>query len=563
MASPPLLIFGIDSATLTLVAPWIEQGELPTLGRLARTGAVGRLWSVPNMITPPAWTTFATGCNPGKHGIFYFTERVGGSYEERFIKGAARTMPPFWMLLSEAGVRTTVLNVPMTYPADPVAGLMVSGMDAPGVEASGFTHPPELGNELLARFGELVGPGSLSGAIGHLMLAGRYDAALEVLERRVELRTALARYLLERTPVDVFALVHTEVDGVQHYFWRFIDPRVPGYSARAALRYGNAILRLYRKVDRSLHELMQAMGEPRVIVMSDHGAGASPGPEDGVPWIRLVLEEMGLAVPRVERNGLARAGRRTVAAAYRALNPRLPGPLRRTLRRAFPGARRVAKRSVKYQYDWSRTRAFCLGAAGDVWLNVRGRDPDGVVEAGAEYERLRTFIRDTFLTLRDAVTGERVVEGVFYREEVYHGPFVERAPDLIIRFSDTVVRGVIVRGKTLRLPRRQASRPKEVKSGSHRPDGLVIFSGAGVASGAVLNDAHLEDIAPTILYWMDQPVPTYMDGRVLSEAFTPEHRATLPLRAVERYVHSVPREAGYSPEETAVVLERLRGLGYV
>lgn len=563
MARSPLLIFGIDSATLTLAAPWIEQGELPTLGRLARAGAVGRLWSVPNMITPPAWTSFATGCNPGKHGIFYFTERVSGSYEERFIKGAARAMPPFWMLLSEAGVRTTVLNVPMTYPADPVAGLMVSGMDAPGVEATGFTHPPELGSELLARFGELLGRGSLSGAIGHLMLAGRLDAALEVLERRVEMRTALAQYLLERVPVDVFALVHTEVDGVQHYFWRFLDPRVPGYSARAAMRHGNAILRLYQKVDRSLDELMQAMGQPRVIVTSDHGAGASPGPEDGVPWIRLVLEEVGLAVPRAERGRLARAGRGVISAAYRALNPRLPAPLRHTLRRTFPGAGRAAKRSVKYGYDWPRTRAFCLGAAGDVWLNVRGRDPDGVVEAGEEYDRLRAFIRETFLTLRDADTGERVVEGVFLREEVYHGPFIDRAPDVIIRFADTVVHGIVVGGKTLRLPDRRASRPKEVKSGSHRPDGLVILTGTGIMPRAALKDAQLVDIAPTVLYWMGQPVPTYMDGRVLSEAFTPEYRAATPLRSVDRDVAVAARDAGYSQEEAAVVLERLRGLGYV
>src|SRR3989304_3642143 len=117
------------------------------LGRLMQSGASGRLHSVPNMVTPAAWTSFSTGCNPGKHGIYYFTERVPGTYAERFIKGATRGLPPFWTLMSQDGATSAVVNVPMTYPADPVRGVMVSGMDAPSMDAPGFTHPPELVGE--------------------------------------------------------------------------------------------------------------------------------------------------------------------------------------------------------------------------------------------------------------------------------------------------------------------------------------------------------------------------------------------------------------------------------
>jgi predicted AlkP superfamily phosphohydrolase/phosphomutase len=223
----------------------------------------------------------------------------------------------------------------------------------------------------------------------------------------------------------------------------------------------------------------------------------------------------------------------------------------------------VAKHSVAYQYDWPRTRAFCLGAAGDVWLNVRGRDPEGVVEPGAEYEEVRERIRDTFLALRDARSGAPVVEGVHFREEVYQGPFLDRAPDLTIRFADVVIETLALNGKTLRLPRRAAATPKEVKTGGHRPDGLAILAGDGIRAGATLAEARLVDLAPTILYWLGQPVPTYMDGRILSEAFTPEHLAAQPPQQVDREAVVGAREAGYSAEEAAVVLERLRGLGYV
>lgn len=564
MTDQRLLLFGIDAATLDLIRPWIERGDLPTLAGLAQGGAVGRLRSVPNMITPAAWTSFATGCNPGKHGVFYFTERIPGSYDERFIKGAARALPPFWMLLSKAGVRATVLNVPMTYPADAVQGVMVAGMDAPSVNAPGFTHPPELADELLQRFGDLLGPGSLSGAIGHLMLSGNLDAALELLERRVERRTSLARFLMERYPAELFVLVHTEVDGVQHYFWKYLDPRLPGFSAEGARRYGTSILRLYQKVDRSLDILLQVFGPAKVMVISDHGAGPSPGPEDGVPWIRLVLEDLGLSVRRSERNALRRTAARATAAAYRAVNPRLPGPLRGLIRRSLPSVAQMAKGSVRYRYDWPRTRAFCLGAAGDVWLNVRGRDPEGVVEPGAEFEQVRNAIRDAFMSLRDTKTGEPVVESVQFREEAYQGPFLERAPDLIIRFRDTVVTALVRNGKSLRLPRRTAATPKEVKSGSHRPDGLIMVAGPGVVRGTELTGAHLMDVAPTILHWMGQPVPSHMDGRVLTEAFAPDYLAARPVERLSIAMETRSGEdTGYSAEDAAVVMERLRGLGYI
>jgi predicted AlkP superfamily phosphohydrolase/phosphomutase len=555
-----LLLFGIDAATLDLAGPWAERGDLPVLGRLLRDGAGGRLRSVPNMITPAAWPSLATGCNPGKHGIFYFTERVPGSYGERFVNGSARALPAFWTLLEPAGVSCAVINAPMTYPAEPLRGAVVAGMDAPSARVPGFTHPPDLAAALVERFGEMAEPGGLTGKIGHLFLAGRIEESLEILERRVAARTEMARFVLDRHPADAVFLVHMEVDAVQHYFWRFIDPRARGYSERDALRYGDGILRVYQAVDRSLDALIEAFKPSAVLVASDHGAGASPGPEDGVPWIRLVLETMGWsAQARADR-----AGRRALARLYRAVNPRLPRGVRQALKRWLPGVSDTAKASVKYRHDWARTKAFCMGASGEVWLNVRGRDPDGVVEPGDEYDRLRREIRATFLALREGSTGEPVVETVDFRDEVYQGPFVERAPDLFVRFRDVVIGTLALNGSVLRLPRPGAAVPKEVKTGSHRPDGLIVMAGPGVAPGARLEGARLIDVAPTLLYWLDQPVPAHMDGAVLAGAFAPEWLAAHPARQV-----AVPTDgaraaqAAYSEDEEALVMERLRDLGYV
>ena len=564
MTRQRLLMFGIDAATLDLVRPWVARGELPALGRLIEGGVVGPLRSVPNMITPAAWTSFATGCNPAKHGIFYFTERIPGTYDERFIKGASRAIPPFWMLLSRSGVTCTVVNVPMTFPADPVSGVMVSGMDAPGVDTPGYTHPPGLAADLKRRFTNRLGSDSGPGGIGHLMLAGSLDAALDALTEKVRARTDLARYLIEQYPSDLFALVHTEVDDVQHYFWAYMDPRVPGPTRAQRMRYADSILRLYREVDRSLEALQDAFGPSLVLVLSDHGAGASPGVEDGLPWIHLVLEELGLSAHQTDRGLLHRTSRRTAVALYRSLNPRLPHPVRRLLRRWTPTALNTVKATMQYHLDWARTRAFCRGAAGDLWINVRGREPEGIVEPGAEYDRIRALIREEFLALREASSGEPIVEVVQYREEVYEGPFVDRAPDLLIRFRDLVLSGVVMRGKVLRLPRQAAARPKDVKSGSHRPEGLLIMGGPGVRGRVDLAGAALVDIAPTTLFVMGHPVPSYMDGRILTEAFTPE---CLAASRVEEMTLTPdgggPREMDYTDEESAVLTERLRGLGYI
>lgn len=561
---PRVLIFGIDAATPDLVQKWTARGDLPTLARLIRHGVFGTLQSVPNMMTPAAWSSFATGCNPAKHGILYFTERVPGSYAERFIKGAARVLPSFWSMLSERGFRSNVINVPMTFPADPVNGVMISGLDAPSLDTPGAIHPSELGGELRLRYRSLFAPRVFSGGIGHLVLAGRFEDALTLLEQQVHSRTALVCELLERYPADACILVHTEVDSVQHYFWKFIDPRMPGHSTRLAQRYGDSILRIYQAVDRSLEMLCHAYHPTQVLVLSDHGAGASPGGSDGVPWIRRVLEELGLCVPALESNRILAAMTRTRHAFYRAMNPRLPPPVRRLARRWMPGALDAVKAGMKYRPDWSRTMAFCSGAAGDVWINLKGRDPEGIVEPGEEYERLRQHIRDAFLALRETASGEPVVEAVHFREDVYSGPYVDRAPDLIIRLRDVVIRGLMLHGREVRPPAQAFASPKEIKSGSHRPEGIVVLQGEGVATGQTVTGAHLVDVAPTILYWMGQPVPTYIDGRVLTQAFLPHYLGTHPVEYDGvRLKETATKEASYTAEEEAVLTERLRRLGYV
>ena len=568
MSRPRLLIVGIDGATWKLMRPWIEDGSLPTLADLVRRGSSGQLLSVPNMHSPAAWTSFMTGTNPGKHGIFFFSERAPGSYQLRPINGGRREGKTMWRLLSDGGFRVGVLNVPMTYPAESLGeGFMIAGMDAPRATSARFTHPETLAVEIEqhVRRGVLQ-TGLISGAIGTDIVRGRYAQAGKTLVERVNLRTAVCDYLLRTRPTDVFAVVYTETDGAQHFFWRFVDPSHPDYRPGEAVRYGAVIRDAYRAIDRGVAGMMARHKPDAVLIVSDHGFGPAFGPQGSMQFLQLLLEALGFMVPLHEgltenaaparRSGLHRRILRQILSAAPWVLPQNM----RTLLRRVPGVRAV-RRSAGYRLDWARSRAFCAGCPGEVFVNLRGREPEGCVEPGVEYERVREEIIAALGRCRDA-DGRPIIAEIRRREELYHGPHADKAGDLFVRLVDRAITSVSLDGKVIEIPRRLLGR-RRVRSGFHRPEGIFILAGAGVRQGAALEGLRLYDVAPTVLYYLGLPVPAALDGRVALEAFA----ASFTAARAPSYVDDGRQEGGpevvYSLEEAGAVEERLRDLGYL
>ncbi|MDR7418495.1 MAG: alkaline phosphatase family protein [Armatimonadota bacterium] len=561
MSAPRMLIVGLDAATPALVERWAAEGRLPTLRRLIETGAYGSLRSVPNTSSPAAWSTFATGKSPARHGILFFTMRAAGSYAQRFVNGSMRDGAGFWRLLGDAGVRVGVMNVPMTFPAEPVNGFFISGLDAPHAGHPDFAYPPDLMARLRASLGDFVAAGSMTEAVGHDVLAGRYEQALRKLLNRMETRTRWAEHLLDTERPDLMTVVYTETDGAQHFFWKLMDPRHLDHDPALAARYGDAILRVYQKADEAIARLMAHFGDGLVLVVSDHGAGLGYEAREFVAGalraMRLIAYEQGDGARRVPaRRHLARS-------AYRWLNPRLPAGVRRGLRRVIPGVIDGVKAEARDRIDWTKTRAFADTAPGEIWLNVRGRQPAGIVEPGQEYDALRHEIAEALRSCVDADSGAPVVEAVWMREDLYQGPYADRAPDLYVQLKDTMFRAFRIGDETIAMPRRQPTNPREVMSGGHRPDGIVILHGPAARAGSRLTGARLQDIAATILHAFGHPVPDDLDGAVLEEAFAPEWLATHPVTygagaaADRREVHD------FTEEEAAAIQQRLRNLGYL
>ena len=148
-----VLVIGIDGATFDLLTPWMEEGFLPNLAALMGSGSHGPLRSTIPPITASAWTSFQTGKNPGKHGLFDFTQYRPGSYETSYVNASSVLAEPLWQVLSRQGKRVVVINVPVTYPPRPVNGYLISGMLTPSMDVE-FTYPPDLYQQMVREIGD-------------------------------------------------------------------------------------------------------------------------------------------------------------------------------------------------------------------------------------------------------------------------------------------------------------------------------------------------------------------------------------------------------------------------
>ena len=167
--------------------------------------------------------------------------------------------------------------------------------------------------------------------------------------------------------------------------------------------------------------------------------------------------------------------------------------------------------------DWERTRAWAVGSFGQIYINVAGERPRGTVQPGAEYEQLCAEISSKALEMRDPASGEAIVEQVYRRDELYSGQHLDRTPDLILRTTDMryLAFGHADFGSNRLVEAVQGM------SGHHRPNGICLIHGPGVASGSHLNGASILDVSPTVLWLMGQPVPSVFDGEAVDQRPSP------------------------------------------
>jgi predicted AlkP superfamily phosphohydrolase/phosphomutase len=547
MKRPQLTVIGLDAATFDVIDPMIEAGQLPNLKRIFDEGSRGVLRSTTHPLTTQAWTTMLTGVNAGRHGMWDFCERDASGYRLRLVNGSYRRAPAVWELLTAANRRVGIVNVPFTWPAQPVHGFLLAGIDAASREA-GMTYPEELLRELRRRFdfGKLEFDHAFP-----LDKNGRCD--VELVRRACEQRVEAVRWLAERFDPELLFVVFMSADHIHHLCWP--EWEAEGLESRVA--------EVYRILDEAVGGIHELAGDGDVMVVSDHGGGSLHGIVNLNGWLAQEGFLTYATGHRSMRSG--EVGRRVL---HWGLSQRrkLPPGLRNYFKQHFPRLRERAHELKEYTViDWPRTHAFAYGIFGNVVLNVRGREAHGIVEPGEEYERIRDEIGARALEIRDPITGEQIVKAAHRREDLFEGPQLAKVPDLLLEFRDYAWLGkgnLIARTPTIWDRIEAAPGSEEEYVGSHRPEGIVALAGPSAAAGVAL-DASIEDIAPTLMYLLDEPIPHDFEGRVLEEALDSGLLDSRPPQYRERAEVVLQSERSYSTAEGSQVEERLRELGYI
>lgn len=540
---------GLDGATFDLIRPFIAQGKLPTFKKLMDGGAWSELRSTVPPVTASAWSSFMTGKNPAAHGLFDFMRRRDHSYDLTPVSARERDGKAVWDLIGAAGKRVIVMNVPVTWPPTPVNGVLITGMLTPRT-AENYTYPKEIAEELRAAIGDYIIYSD------EVYSKGRGEIFLNALKHSATQRVRAAEYLLQKYPADFFMLVFPETDTVSHGLWSAYDPSHHDHDPKDAARFRDGILEIYQHIDDLLARLISHLASPTsILLMSDHGHG----PVRHFLYVNNFLAQRGYLQ---FKPNLATQLKRV--AFQLGVTPRLVysillaiglGKLRRTLDKRRGGRGLLKRFFLSFgDVDWARTRAYSIGYIGEVHINLKGREPQGIVAPGNEYERTRDAVIADLRALQ-LPDGAPLIEHIWKKEEIYHGAHLADAPDILFlpRHLETIAFGDFEFGSN-----RMIEKSFGVSS-SHRMNGIFIASGAGIKPTGEFSGAQLIDLAPTILHLMGLPVPTDLDGRVLTEVLA-------DTRAVE-YGDAARGNAattdGYSEEEEKQVIERLAELGYI
>lgn len=520
------LLIGVDAGDFRTIEPMLEAGELPNLQGLIQEGFSGTLSSSIPPWTPTAWTSLTTGKNPGKHGIFDF--KMPGT--DRLVDSGDVQTNAVWDYLTEVGESSIVVNVPVTHPAAELNGVLIPGYLGPEVgEAVGY--PDGILEELRAKIGEY-----------RIYQSSDVNGGQELCDeylRLMQMRADAMSYLAE-TYEWSFAMVQFQrTDTVFH-----------------ELPEDQYIRAVYRKLDDCVGQLLSEVDADNVVVVSDHGMGKTgdwdfrlntwllengylqtdtEGYSSGWDKPATTTESDGTSNTTQGENPIARAAR---GAAKAGITPRRVERVLQRLgidefvKRSLPDAWiRTAVEGGGERIDTESSSAYCPSGPG---LGILCRDTD----TGS--------LVDELAALRDP-NGERVFERVATADEVYDGPAVDDAPDVIVYpremayyISATLTAEVFDRSRY---------------EYNHMQDGILLGSGPDISNRDEQLEADINDVAPTILTLVDVKLDEEFDGSPLESALN-------DVRVPDsRTYRMVDREAGTDDRDT--VEARLEDLGYM
>ncbi|MEE8564105.1 MAG: alkaline phosphatase family protein [Atribacterota bacterium] len=485
-----VVMIGLDGLNPDLVYQW--KGELPNLSKLMEEGIYGKIKSTVPPITPQAWSCILTGKNPGHFGYWDFTYRDDYSYgQSELVNSRVRDerVDTIYEILSGYNKKVAIINVPVTYPPPEIpGGYSISSFMTPSLNKE-FTHPASLKKKIEKIIGQYIIDASTSD-----MNFRQMDKEV-VLKRIYDMdkqRFELTKYFIKEKKCDFVFTVIMGTDRMPHLFYRYFDKNHRRYTPNP--KYGSALKNHYKFCDESMGEILNLVDEDTVmIVTSDHSVQKLDG--------RINLNEW------LIKEGYMKLRKR----------PERPTSL------------------MQVDIDWSQTKAWATGFTGQLYLNLKGRESQGIVDS-QDYERLLDELAEKLKAITDE-KGESLDTKVYKRKDIHSGEYAKFGPDLFVYFdncywniSELIGYDSIYSYDT----------PKGPDDGGHGPFGFFAMAGKGVPKRGKVSDADLLDIAPTILHLFGVTIPQDMEGKVLTK-----------------------KESVYSKEDEDEIRERLSRLGYL
>ena len=524
-----IVALGLEAAEPGLIEKWCNEGFLPTLASLKKQWPFLKIMSTTEVGSGATWPSIFTGVSPAKHGIgFYHRQLKTGTYHlcKKYANQVKRT--PFWIQPSKDGKKIGIFDVPVTYPDSSLNGIQIAGW---GVEAPSWkkgSWPSDVIKEVSDQYGLHPLEGWYQERPDSLQKWGDF---LQKLLFGVRTKGQILNALLTKEDWNLFFCVFPESHWGGHLFWHLMDKTHPNYSAEFAQLYKDGLLQVYRELDSTLAEILEVVPHSTILIFSNTGMGPN---YSGTHLLQEILARLGMAGTYQKQNQqkpslgyflpALRWGPYAIEKIEGILTPKGVSHIKKLIpERVWDTWTRWI---LNLGNNWKNSRAFSVPSdyTGLIRINLKGREPNGLVEPGCEYDALCEELTRELNTLINPETGKKAVSKVLRVDQLYQGENLWDLPDLIVRWAgDAPIRALA----SPRIGRVDGELPDK-RTGAHLPYGFLLPVGEHIHPGNGVVEGSIMDIAPTILYLMGQPIPRDMDGKVLFNIIDEEFRVDNP-----------------------------------
>jgi len=547
-----VIVIGLDGATFDALDPYMKRGELPNLQKMCAEGVRGDLRSSIPPVTGPSWVSFMTGKNPGKHGIYDFVKAGKNEVGRHPVNYKHIRSATILKLVNDAGMKVGMVNMPLTYPPPEVDGFVITGLLTPG-NATNISYPEGLFEEVKNKIG-----GYTMDVWWQYYGERGVEKFLDEIIECTEQRCRAFEYLMENKQWDLFISVFIGSDRIQHYLWKYIHPVDPDSLTTREKGFVKKIKEYYQMVDAFMGKVMERYGDvANILMVSDHGFG----PREKKVYVNQWLHQQGYLELNQSKQLSHMAFRQSVLKVKRYLRRIDKHNLRKRILPSRGKGGRIHAYDFLQVINWSKTKAYSASNTEQgFYVNLKGREPDGVISPGQEYEEFRDDLIAALKKMRDPATGEAVVTHTYKKEELYSGPYLDDAPDIIFFLKGgAYLADVQLKGHVFEKASYASG------WGTHRMEGILLGYGKDLKKKGAVEGAHIMDIAPTILRLLGVPVPRGMDGQaldgIIKGRFLRSHKAA--FSDDEGVVIDSGADSFLSEEDEEEVAKRLKGLGYL